>query len=223
MNKTLIALTCASMAVATAADDWSLTTITTITPEQTLDYSNDKYGFQFYLGDSVRMDLAYQGQNVTPLPAELTLKSITLAANSDSAGSALKAVITDRDHWQDPKPYNVLGVSDSFSKVADTETTITFGKGITLSTDTTYSIYFVTESTIVGTTFDPSNATALSMKAIKIDNTDSNDKYCGFLIQNGGGKDSKYGPIMTMTLAPEPATATLSLLALAGLAARRRH
>lgn len=225
MNKTLIALTCASMAVATAADDWSLTTITTSESGTTLgtrDFT-DKYGFQFYLGDTGRMDLTYQGQEVTPLPAKLTLKSITLAANNASSASALKAVITDRDYWEDPKPYAVLGISDSFSKVADEDTTITFGKGVALSTDTTYSVYFVAIDTEVGTTFNPSSATQLSMKAIKLDGAASNDVYCGLLNNSGGGNDSAYGPDMTIQLAPEPATATLSLLALAGLASRRRR
>ena len=223
MNKTLIALTCASMAVATAADDWSLTTITT-NADGTSRSTADKtyYGFQFYLGDSVRMDLAFIDPTAEVNPTELTLKSITLDANASSS-SALKAVITDRDYWEDPKPYAVLGVSDSFSKAADTATTITFGKGVQLATNTTYSVYFVADTVDVGTTFDPSNATQLSMKAINHGGAAANDKYCGLLNNSGGGNDSEFGPAMKLTLAPEPATATLSLLALAGLASRRRR
>lgn len=222
MNKTLIALTCASMAVATAADDWSLTTITTNTSGE--DYATGSYsyyGFQFTLSDNRRMDLAYLGQDVTPLPDELTLKSITLAP-ANGTSSSMKAVLTNRAMWTDEKPYDVLGVSDSFTKGA-AETVITFGNGIVLETGHTYSVYFVAADTTVENTFNPSGAQALSMLGVNTGDNSANDKYAGFLIQNGGGQNSYLAPSMTLTLAPEPATATLSLLALAGLAARRRR
>lgn len=69
----------------------------------------------------------------------------------------------------------------------------------------------------------PSEAAPIVAAGLRLDHNGSNTT--GVMIGSGGAADATAFPVVSFSgkLVPEPTTATLSLLALAGLAARRRR
>jgi len=151
--------------------------------------------------------------NSTPLEESLQLVSYSFVARPDSSTSTGYLQVSDTQG-------NVLGVSDAVTYTSNTNNaynvgTFSFeGKNITLSSTAAYTYTIVTKSAETGE-FTP----VASFSYGEFNPYVASGK--GFFID--GNKD--YQPIVSIKTQsiPEPTTATLSLLALAGLAARRRR
>ena len=200
-------------------------------------------GFVFTLLDEpVRYNtLDSNGQALTTLPEVLTLQTITIDSiyycNSGATNNSeyrLRLYVTDANNI-------VLGYSDmEMVKVftannPNHEATyeFTFDTDIALSKNEMYKVYFKS-------TLDEDVASVYDATTKVINTTISKEELrCNNFLTGLGGNQSEWGVMKTdgtfagstggiaynisMNLIPEPATATLSLLALAGLAARRRR
>ena len=162
------------------------------------------------------------------LTAKVALSSISLTerGNNDLAADRV-LYITDSNN-------TYLGSSALFTKETGSDVAVfDFGGTITLNTAETYYAYLLIESGddnwIVGETTVParqyhSGQLAAAGGSLTADNAAN----WGLLNAQQGYASTGYTPVMSISVTalpsvPEPATATLSLLALAGLAARRRR
>lgn len=151
--------------------------------------------------------------NSTTLEESLQLVSYSFVARPDDTTSTGYLQVSDTQG-------NVLGVSDAVTYTSNTNGaynvgTFSFeGQNITLSSTAAYTYTIVTKSEETGA-FTPVNNFAYG----EFNPYVSSSK--GFFIDGNSG----YQPIVSIKTQsiPEPTTATLSLLALAGLAARRRR
>ena len=218
MKKTLIAL----MALAGLA---AAETYTASTPAKSgTGAQGNYYGFTLTFDNST-----YLTTNV-PSDTELNLDSITLQSRSDnSTATAMKVAVYKYEG--DSTTGTFLGTSvTTLADVAnDTTYTLTF-EDITVNSSDRYQFLFVQADTTEDlTTFDGYKAAAMSWGTSVTNSFSAN-------IPGGWGTyknntinswEGQYIPVTTVTLStpavPEPTTATLSLLALAGLAARRRR
>ena len=218
MKKTLIAL----MALAGLA---AAETYTASTPAKSgTGAQGNYYGFTLTFDNST-----YLTTNV-PADTELNLDSITLQSRSDnSTATAMKVAVYKYEG--DSTTGTFLGTSvTTLADVAnDTTYTLTF-EDITVNSSDRYQFLFVQADTTEDlTTFAGYQAAAMSW-GTSVTNSFSASIPGGWGTYKSNGINSwegQYIPVTTVTLStpavPEPTTATLSLLALAGLAARRRR
>lgn len=215
----------------------------------TWDFSSTIYGAQWAAGyyKGISFSLATDSDRYTaeaPLykaDFNATLVSIQILGrdnNDDAIPTTLSLMVVDSQG-------SLLGISDSHTHASgklngfdytrkistfsfDTETA-----PITLNTSENYYAYFVT-SDVAETltsdfvlTADNFNTTVTTTAGLALHNgTEYSDSVTNWGVLSGFGSSNAaaYVPDMTITLkAPEPATATLSLLALAGLVSRRRR
>lgn len=146
-----------------------------------------------------------------------TIGSATTVTNSNGA--------TANSH---PITYSFL----TTTVVGETTTT---ASSLTLDLDSNYKVVIYGNKTAfdnltVGTTLTslagserPSETAPIVAAGLRLDYNASNTT--GVMIGSGGAADATAFPVVSFSgkLVPEPTTATLSLLALAGLAARRRR
>lgn len=175
-----------------------------------------------------------------PYTELVTLESITMTSREVSGGGTGKdgvyyVVITDES-------LNILGWSDAAPTTAGTFTWKFENSPLTLDTSETYfAIAYGDVSTLEKDTTLTAESTAENMQfgsnglwkypaAGHLDFTDTENGQTGLLFLNAGGyalntNQTQHAPYVTIVTKsiPEPATATLSLLALCGLAARRRR
>ena len=218
MKKTLIAL----MALAGLA---AAETYTASTPAKSgTGAQGNYYGFTLTFDNST-----YLTTNV-PADTELNLDSITLQSRSDnSTATAMKVAVYKYEG--DSTTGTFLGTSvTTLADVAnDTTYTLTF-EDITVNSSDRYQFLFVQADTTEDlTTFAGYQAAAMSW-GTSVTNSFGASIPGGWGTYKSSGINSwegQYIPVTTVTLStpavPEPTTATLSLLALAGLAARRRR
>ena len=222
MKKTLIALM--ALASVAAAD-----TYTSSTPDKT--NKGNYYGFTLAPANSTYL--------TTDIPAgvtELNLDSITLLTRDAANSTDMKVAVYAYEG--DNKVGTYLGSSSSTGTAvaADTALTLTFS-GVTIDPTARYQFLFVqagaTDLTL--STFEGYQSASTNW-GISVTNSFSANIPQGWGTYKGNGINSwegQYVPVTTLTMStvvapespvvPEPATATLSLLALAGLAARRRR
>lgn len=215
--------------------------------EQTTNDNQGGYvGFTFNLSDS----WLTASPAVTDEYSALELTSITLQgaetwyrlynANNDSGLVILNSsnAVVGKSNW-DPTIGSKVGSSYAltYSFLTTTivgETTNT-DSSLTLDLDTNYKVIVYGNKTAfdnltVGTTItsfagsqNPTEAAPIVAGGLRIDFTDGGTS--GVMLGSGGSLDGTALPVVSISgkLVPEPTTATLSLLALAGLAARRRR
>ncbi len=231
---TILALGSASFAV---ADSITATTELSTGTGYTND-GNRRSGFVVNLAEAVTYTL--NNSEITDFTAydSVKLDSITLnTATSNNSASSARIVVYKLDSITgDDRTTNLTycGVSDYVTIQDQTAVTFTFTAAFTLSTDGAYGFFFVNDTDTISDTV-LSSATSLStisdgLVAFRVQHTWSNMpgaelKADGTSWSNGEIPIATYNITATKADAnvPEPATATLSLLALAGLAARRRR
>ncbi len=218
MKKTLIAI----MALAGLA---AAETYTASTPAKSGDGAQGNY-----YGFTLAFDNATYLTTDVPFNTELNLDSITLQTrSSNSTAAAMKVAVYKYEG--DNKTGTFLGTSvTTLENVANNTTyTLTF-EDITVNSSDRYQFLFVQANTTEDlSTFDGYKAAAMGW-GVSVTNSFSANIPQGWGTYKGNGINSwegQYIPVTTVTLStpavPEPTTATLSLLALAGLAARRRR
>ena len=226
MKKTLIALM--ALASVAAAD-----TYTSSTPGKSGSGAQGGYwGFTLAPANTTYL--------TTDIPAgvtELNLDSLTILTRTGNV-STNDMKVAVYAYEGDSMVGTYLGSSSSTGTeiAADTTLTLTFS-GVTIDPTARYQFLFVqAEATdLTLSTFDGYKSVATSW-GIAVTNSFSSNIPQGWGTYKGNGINSwegQYVPVTTLTMStvgstespvvPEPATATLSLLALAGLAARRRR
>lgn len=220
MKKTLIAL----LATATCAMGSDLTFATAPANQG----NGGKYcGVAFTLGSADTERFTVTGD----LTEQVILNTITLTERTNyDFSDSFQLYITDANNV-------FLGASSAYTKaVGSDEAVFTFSSSITLNTSDTYYAYiwftsynevntWVAGETVVGSGkfFTVPNVAAAG-GSLTTDNASNWGLLSGQKVMASTG----FAPVMSISATaiptvPEPTTATLSLLALAGLAARRRR
>ena len=221
MKKTLITL----LALAGAAMAEGENLILSTAPEYNGTEGGSFAGVCFTLASVDTERFSVTGGELT---AKVALSSISLTerGNNDLAADRV-LYITDSDN-------TYLGSSAVFTKEEGSDVAVfDFGGTITLNTAETYYAYLITSASDdnwkVGETTVPSgqqNSGQLATAGGSL--TSGNAANWGVLNGQKSLVAEGYTPVMSISVTalpsvPEPATATLSLLALAGLAMRRRR
>ncbi|MGN0836866.1 MAG: PEP-CTERM sorting domain-containing protein [Akkermansia sp.] len=239
MKKTIFLLCLSGSVLATSAqenDSW-------VFENTHLGNAKEIKGLIFTLSDNARLDIS-QPTTYTTLPTTLQLDSITLWSRSDGTIGEGCIYITDKDN-------TILAFSDhnsgassnggsvvyNFQSTSDIFSSSTTSNCLTLSYGSTYKIFYLSGSATsiaayswatVGTVLDglKQNDMALAT-ATSATASSTNVADCGTLTGLDTLSSNTWGAqmkIVTHSIAtPEPTTATLSLLALAGLITRRRR
>lgn len=230
MKKTLIALL-ALGSVAMAYDNVVWTSATTATGTAA---KGDYQGFTFTIADTIgNRATSTPSVEGTALPSYVYLDSISFAFASDAAvGNYTRDILLVDSSSTVISSINNLVCRNSGE--GDRMFTVTgFAENLALNTDETYSLVFCNSGAIqadgalVGQTLPTTiglNNGNLRLAVIGA-STDEAAKW-GLIAKNTASEPAStaYAPkLLILTHAPEPATATLSLLALAGLASRRRR
>ncbi len=218
MKKTIVAL---MALVSVAAAD----TYTASTPAKSAAGAQGNY-----YGFTLTFDNATYLTTDVPADTELYLDSITLLTRSNNAtADAMKVAVYK--YTGDSTTGTFLGLSETtLENVANNTTyTLTFDNILVNSSDRYQFLYVAANTTEDLSTFDGYKAAAMSW-GTSVTNSFSTNIPAGWGTYKSNGINSwegQYIPVTTITLStpvvPEPTTATLSLLALAGLAARRRR
>ena len=159
----------------------------------------DLYGYTeetTYLVESVSFAMRYDTVTVFNQKYLPTTSSLTLKVGNEEYGTTGNAVFS----------YDTVATTDTAARIGTI--TFTFDKAVVLTG---------TEETITLVTTSSGSTDGLAYTALK---NSENAQVVGVNPVVSG-----YGPVVRLSgqIIPEPATATLSLLALAGLAARRRR
>ncbi len=218
MKKTLIALM--ALASFVAAE-----TYTASTPAKSGSGAQGNY-----YGFTLSFDNAAFLTTDVPSDTELVLDSITLQTRSGYATTDAMQVAVYK-YTGDGTTGTFLGVSSTVLQDVATDTTYTLNfEGITVNTSDRYQFLYVQANTTENLASFAGYKAAAMAWGTAVTNSFSGQIPSGWGTYKGNGLNSwegNYLPVTTITLStpavPEPTTATLSLLALAGLAARRRR
>lgn len=218
MKKTLIAL----MALAGLA---AAETYTASTPAKSSAGAQGRY-----YGFTLAFDAATYLTTSVPSNTELNLDSITLLTRSnDSTAEAMKVAVYKYEGDRTTGAFLGTSVTTLENVANNTTYTLTF-ENITVNSSDRYQFLFVQADTTEDlTTFEGYQAAAMAW-GTSVTNSFSTNIPGGWGTYKNNAINSwegQYIPVTTVTLStpavPEPTTATLSLLALAGLSARRRR
>ncbi len=192
------------------------------------DQASTHYGFTLAIADSNWVE--------STIPTDVTsvqLDSITLLTRLDKSYSDIKIAVYE--YLEDGNVGTFLGLSSSESFTTNTNVEFTFSDSITLNPTTRYQFMFVASDSTAETvdTFDEYKAKATAWGLALTNKESVEGEYTHANIPSGWGTytngtangwQNALLPVVTITTSvPEPTTATLSLLALAGLAVRRRR
>lgn len=229
MKKSIIAL----MALAGVA---MADTYTSSTPDKSADGAEGNY-YGFTLAPK---NATFLTNDIPDNISVMTLESITLKSRNNNASDKCPDIkVAVYAYTGNNTTGTYLGVSTNSTGTAAANTTYTLNfSGITINPNERYQFLYVAANADVNTlsTFAGYQAASTSWGTAA---TNSFSTYIpdgwGTYKSNGiNSWEGQYIPVTTVTLStpdvpepapsvPEPATATLSLLALAGLAARRRR
>lgn len=235
MKRTLLLLTLAT-GLCSAAADQTVYYSTELT-STTVDRSNGCYGFTLKMSDNFLTSTS-AGSSVT-LPNTVYMTSLTLwGRDSGNNGEyhnmkiALYEYTGDGETARETDLGTVVALSDAHTLSTGGSATFTFANDVEMDTTKQYRFLFVsadaTAENLVGTD-GTTNLAAYQTKAttssLTLVNNNSLPQGDGTYKNNSMSSwESLYMPKLKITsYVPEPATATLSLLALVGLAARRRR
>ncbi len=222
MKKTIIALLALGTGVM-ASDGWVMST----TPEYNGSQGGSYAGIAFTLGSNDTTRFTTTGEAVLSEQVELVSISLTERGGNDLAADRI-LYITDAKNVY-------LGSSAVYTKDAGTDVAVfDFGGAITLNTSDTYYAYMMNsagdDAWVVGETTVSAGQYYSAQLAAAGGSLSSSAANWGLLNAQKGLASTAYAPVMSIVTTPavapavpEPTTATLSLLALAGLAARRRR
>ena len=234
MKKTLLLLTLSAslLGLSYAADSNSTTderpvTLTFSTEEPA--GSNNGGGYQgivFTLSnDPSRFSVICNELTDVPSFSTFDLQSISLKVRSGQSWGATGAYIVDTSN-------TVLAHANNTIQSALGGTMVTFDfDNLTLNEDATYRLFLISTDHLsdadltVGTTMTAAKYSSRQLAAYDTGSSVTTSE-CGFTRGLAGTTADNYAPVVSIqgqVLIPEPTTATLSLLALAGLAARRRR
>ena len=221
MKKTIIALI--ALAGVAAADSYTSSTY------KKQDQASTHYGFTIALADSSWVD--------TTIPTDVTsvqLDSVTLMTRNSGSYNDIKIAVYE--YTSDGNVGDLLGLSSAASFATNSNVEFTFSGSVTLNPASRYQYMFVSaDSTTEDVdTYNEYKAKATSWGLALTNKESDGNAYTYANIPSGWGTytngtangwQDMLLPVVTVTTSsvPEPTTATLSLLALAGLAARRRR
>ena len=195
------------------------------------DQASTHYGFTIALEESNWVD--------STIPSELEsvyLDSVTLMTRKDGSYNDIKIAVYE--YTGDFTVGTLLGLSSAASFTTNSSVEFTFSGSITLDPTALYQYMFVSgDSTVEDVdTFDEYKAKAQNWGLALTNKETVEGEYTFANIPSGWGTYTNGAagawqgmllPVVTIKTStpavPEPATATLSLLALAGLCARRRR
>ncbi len=239
MKKTLLLLTLVvSLGLAYAADSNSTNEEQTVAltfsntgRQGAVDVGNDGghwYGIAFTLSSELsRLDVTCEGLTDIPSFSTFDLESISIKVRGGKSWADTAAYIID------DTTDTVLAHSTNTTGALSSGTMASFQfDSLTLNVGTGYKLIFVNASQIndsyiaVGEVMTGDYRVSREMAAFAAgESTDAAE--CGFTDGISGTAADGYAPVVSIQgqarLIPEPTTATLSLLALAGLVARRRR
>lgn len=185
---------------------------------------------------SSRLDFSCEGRTEFPGINSFSLESISVKVRSGNAWTVATGA-----YLMDGVSNTVLAHATNTIESAAAESTVTFNFGdltqtVILNPNTVYKLVFVDADDINGASIAVGNVVNSSTSALHESRGLAGYKFSGNTLSSECGllnstnpltyRDSEYAPVLTITgraNIPEPMTATLSLLALAGLAARRRR
>ena len=187
------------------------------------------YGGTVKLTDSF-FSTSFSSEEVTELPEILTLNSISFYSRTSGNQGNKTVYLAVYEYTADSTTGTFVGLSSNTVTANTLNTALTFNfEGITINSNKQYQLLFVnTESTAENVaTFDGYKAHATNI-GINVHNQGSLPNGDGTYKSNGiNSWEGSFIPKLTIETSvptvPEPTTATLSLLALAGLTARRRR
>lgn len=228
MKKTFITVL-ALCGAAFAADDmlWTVSTAESRTESFGQDVAN---GFIMKLSDNFLTSTAPSSVQ------ELTLKSVTLSCTTDGGSHADSAKMVIFQRPGADRIGKFIAISDdavTFTAGSSSSMTFTFDNlEVILDKDTQYQYFFVTADTTAdafSATGENGDAYAAVKASFRFDRVKCGE-YGNYLPTGDGitwgpfnGWSGQNNALVTFGVTPEPATTTLSLLALAGLAARRKR
>ena len=218
MKKTIIALLALGSGVM-ASDGWVMST----TPAYDGSQGGSYAGIVFTLGSNDTTRFTKTGEAVLSEQVELVSISLTERGGHNLAADRI-LYVTDANNVY-------LGSSAGYTKAEGTDVAVfDFGGAITLNTSDTYYAYLMDGASDddwkAGKTIVPSGQYYSGQLAAAGGSLSSSAANWGLLNGQKALASTGYAPVMsivTTPAVPEPTTATLSLLALAGLAARRRR
>lgn len=217
MKKTIIALM--ALAGVAAAD-----TYTSSTPDK--NGQGSYYGFTLAPANATYL--------TTDIPADFTgllnLDSITIQTRSDDAFDSARVAVYE--YSSDGTTGTYLGVSSAADFAVNTDVEFSFD-AITINPEKRYQFLFVNTTATELASFDEYRAASMKWGLAVTRNfpTYIPDGWGTYKNDGLNSWEGQFIPVVGLTLStpgatesvPEPATATLSLLALAGLCARRRR
>ena len=221
MKKTIIALM--ALAGMAMASDFS-SSITTGNAG-----NGNYYGGTVKLTDTF-FNTSFSSEELTALPEILTLDSISFYSRTSGTQVSNTVYLAVYEYTADSTTGTFVGLSSNKVTADTLNTALTFSfEGITISSNKQYQLLFVnSESTAENVaTFEGYKTHAINI-GLNVLNQGSLPTGDGTYKSNGiNSWEGSYIPKLTIETSvptvPEPTTATLSLLALAGLAARRRR